>query len=228
MSSTPSSSKAHSSHSKSTTAKTKYLSKSSDSLSNQPTTETVDGNVSVTTSTNKTSHSKSMKKSQTALTGFDQQKASSSTQHSSSSNSQNNGGLRRRFSLFRTKRYQQQPAKPPSDQDLSLTVAVAASSDLNLHDKIHLLQDEVEQRNIIIENLRQELNVKTQELDSTKQRLFEINKSYDIEQALQIQTKMNTHLEEMLKENETLKKSIYDLECFAQQQQQSNTSNDGE
>ncbi|CAF0924496.1 unnamed protein product [Didymodactylos carnosus] len=212
----------HYSQSLTPATKTKYLSKSSESLSNEQAKEIGGGEISIF-STNKALHPKSMKKSQTALTGFDQPKANTTVKHPSTSNPQNTGGLRRRFSLFRTKRYQQQQqAKPSSEHELLLTTA--APIELNLNDNIRLLQDEVKQRNTIIENLRQELNVKTQELELTKQRLFELNNSYDIEQALQIQTKMNTRLEEMLTENETLKKSIHDLECLAQQQQ-SDTSN---
>jgi ribosomal protein L13 len=39
-----------------------------------------------------------------------------------------------------------------------------------------------------------------------------------IEQAIQLQAMLNTRLEEMLTENDLLKKSIQDLESFAQEQ----------
>ncbi|CAF3389809.1 unnamed protein product [Rotaria sp. Silwood1] len=103
--------------------------------------------------------------------------------------------LRRRFSLFRIKRSQ------PTNENVN----------------IQALQQ-------IIEKLRHDLQIKTDELETMKK--YTENKrnsiiqpsNESIEQAFQLQTILNTRLEEMLTENDLLKKSVQELESFAQQQ----------
>lgn len=103
--------------------------------------------------------------------------------------------LRRRFSLFRIKRPQTQSE----------------------HVNIPALQE-------IIEKLRNDLQMKTNELQTIKKHID--NKRYSliqpcnesIEQAMQMQTMLNVKLEEILTENDLLKKSIQELESYAQQQ----------
>ena len=77
----------------------------------------------------------------------------------------------------------------------------------------------------MIEQLRRDLQVKTDELETMRQCVEKKHSSIavppsnqPIEQAMQLQTMLNARLEEMLSENDLLKKSIQDLECFAQQQ----------
>ncbi|CAF3444217.1 unnamed protein product [Rotaria socialis] len=102
--------------------------------------------------------------------------------------------LRRRFSLFRIKRSQQ------------------ANENVN----VHALQQ-------IIDNLRHDLQNKTDELQTIRKHVEKKRHSIiqlpdeSIEQALQIQTTLNGRLEEMLTEKDLLKKRIQELESYAQQ-----------
>lgn len=97
--------------------------------------------------------------------------------------------FRRRFSFFRSKRSQTQTDRS----------------------QIQTLQQ-------IIDRLRHDLQVKTFELDSIRQRSFLLPPSNEsIEQALQFQTILNGKLETMLAENDLLKRSIHELETFLQQ-----------
>ncbi|CAF3354468.1 unnamed protein product [Rotaria socialis] len=102
--------------------------------------------------------------------------------------------LRRRFSLFRIKRSQQ------------------ANENVN----VHALQQ-------IIDNLRHDLQNKTDELQTIKKHVEKKRHSIiqlpdeSIEQALQMQTTLNGRLEEMLTEKDLLKKRIQELESYAQQ-----------
>ena len=98
-----------------------------------------------------------------------------------------NSPLRRRFSLFRLKR-----SHPSRDQ-------------------CHI--QTLEQ---IIDQLRHDLQLKTFELDSIRQRsrLISPSSSQSIEHALQLQTILNGKLDDMLMENELLKRSIHELETF--------------
>ncbi|CAF2104321.1 unnamed protein product [Rotaria magnacalcarata] len=104
--------------------------------------------------------------------------------------------LRRRFSLFRIKRSQQ------SNENVN----------------VHALQQ-------IIDNLRHDLQSKTDELQTINKHADKKRHSIiqlpdeSIEQALQIQATLNARLEEMLRENALLKKSIQELESCAQQKQ---------
>ncbi|CAF0754484.1 unnamed protein product [Rotaria sp. Silwood1] len=138
-----------------------------------------------------------MKKSQTALNGFET-KPIQTPQTSLNSTSV----LRRRFSLFRIKRSQQQS----SINDLS-----------NENSNVQALQQ-------IIDQLRHDLKIKTDELETMRQHIEKKRTSIStpsnesIEQAMQLQTMLNARLEEMLIENDLLKKSIQELEIFAQQQ----------
>lgn len=129
-----------------------------------------------------------MKKSQTVFSGFDI-KPIQTTFNSASA-------LRRRFSFFRLKRSQ------PSTE----------------HSNIQALQQ-------IIEQLRRDLQTKTDEVEIMKEHIENkrtmgiIQPSNEsIEQALQLQTILNAKLEDMLNENDLLKKSIQELESYAQQQ----------
>ncbi len=72
----------------------------------------------------------------------------------------------------------------------------------------------------IIDQLKTDLQTKTNELQSIK----EYQRNQSIEQAMQVQTMLNVKLEEMLTENDLLKKSIEELESFAQEQQKSKIS----
>ncbi|CAF1459901.1 unnamed protein product [Adineta ricciae] len=103
--------------------------------------------------------------------------------------------LRRRFSLFRAKRCHQ------SDEQAD----------------IQTLQQTIDQ-------LKQDLLIKTNELEGMKE-LIENKRNTmrhtpgdSIEQAMRLQLILHARLEEMLRENELLKKTICDLETFAQQQ----------
>jgi hypothetical protein len=129
-----------------------------------------------------------MKTSQTAFPGFEI-KPIQTTFNSAMA-------LRRRFSFFRRKRSQ------PSNE----------------HSHVQVLQQ-------IIEQLRHDLQTKTDELETMKEHIE--NKrttsmiqpaNESIEQAMQLQTMLNARLEEMLIENDQLKKSIQELESFAQQE----------
>jgi hypothetical protein len=96
--------------------------------------------------------------------------------------------LRRRFSLFRSKR-----------------------------SNIQALHQTIDQ-------LKRDLQTKTNELETMKDKIgTKQNDSMQpsnesIEQAMQLQTVLNAKLEEMITENDLLKKSIQELESFAQQQ----------
>ncbi len=129
-----------------------------------------------------------MKKSQTVFSGFDI-KPIQTTFNSATA-------LRRRFSLFRLKRSQRS----------------------NEHSNIQALQQTIEQ-------LRRDLQSKTDEVDIMKEHIDNkrtmgmIQPSNEsIEQAIQLQTILNSKLENMLTENDLLKKSIQELESYAQQQ----------
>jgi len=129
-----------------------------------------------------------MKKSQTVFSGFDI-KPIQTTFNSASA-------LRRRFSFFRLKRSQ------PSNE----------------HSNIQALQQ-------IIEQLRRDLQTKTDEVEIMKEHIENkrtmgiIQPSNEsIEQALQLQTILNAKLDDMLTENDLLKKNIQELESYAQQQ----------
>ena len=144
-----------------------------------------------------------MKKSQTALNGFETKGASAINSTSI---------LRRRFSLFRIKR--PQPTiihSAPEPTKASLT---------DDSTNVHALQQ-------IINQLRHDLQMKTTELESMRERMEKKRSSIatipstdSIEQAMQLQTLLNARLEEMLIENDLLKKSIHELETYAQHQQQ--------
>ena len=140
-----------------------------------------------------------MKKSQTALNGFEPKPAPLlSTSLNSTS------ALRRRFSLFRIKRSPPQPTVP--------------------HDLPNDNANNVQALQQMIEQLRRDLQVKTDELETMRQCIekkhssIAVPSNQPIEQAMQLQTMLNARLEEMLSENDLLKKSIQDLECFAHQQ----------
>jgi hypothetical protein len=171
----------------------KFVSRSSESLS------IIEPNIDLQTQ-KQSNKSTKMKKSQTALNGFET-KTSQSPQPLINSTS----ALRRRFSLFRIKRSQQQ------QQQLSLNDVP------NENSNVQVLQQ-------IIDQLRRDLQIKTDELETMRQRIEKKRNSIalpsneSIEQAMQLQTMLNARLEEMLIENDLLKKSIQELESFAQQQ----------
>ncbi|CAF4502114.1 unnamed protein product [Rotaria magnacalcarata] len=141
-----------------------------------------------------------MKKSQTVLNGFETKIVPSPPSILNSTSV-----LRRRFSLFRTKRPQQ--LQQTSINDVSS----------NENSNVQSLQQ-------IIDQLRHDLQIKTDELETMRQHIEKKRSSVavpsneSIEQAMQLQTMLNTRLEEMLIENDLLKKSIQELEIFAQQQ----------
>jgi hypothetical protein len=170
----------------------KFVSKSSESLSN------IDPN-SELQSQKQSNKSTKMKKSQTVLSGF-QIKNVQSPQPLLNSTS----ALRRRFSLFRIKRSQQQQQALINDVP-------------NENSNIQALQQ-------IIDQLRRDLQIKTNELETMRLRIekkrssIAVPTNQSIEQAMQLQTMLNARLEEMLIENDLLKKSIQELESFAQQQ----------
>lgn len=178
----------------------KYLSKSSESLSN------IDDKVDVSTPQKPINASSDkptkMKKSQTALNGFEGKIAPSSTSTINSTSM-----LRRRFSLFRIKRSQPTNTTTP-------TPPISTDNNTN----VQALQQ-------IIDQLRRDLQMKTDELETIKQRIEKKRSSIavptneSIEQAMQLQTMLNSRLEEMLVENDLLKKSIHELESYAQHQQ---------
>ncbi|CAF0905555.1 unnamed protein product [Adineta steineri] len=172
----------------------KFLSKSSESLSEIGSNIEHQGQKQ----TNKTTK---MKKSQTVLNGFDT-KNGQSVQPLLQSTSV----LRRRFSLFRIKRPAQQQQQQPLLNDVQ-----------NENSNVHALQQ-------IIDQLRRDLQIKTDELETMQQRIekkrssIAVPSNETIGQAMQLQTMLNARLEEMLVENDLLKKSIQELEAFAQQQ----------
>jgi hypothetical protein len=136
-----------------------------------------------------------MKKSQTVFNGFETKPISSPSPVLNSASA-----LRRRFSLFRIKRSQQAPL------DIS-----------NENSNVQALQQ-------IIEQLRRDLQIKTNELETMREHIekkrssIAVPSNESIEQAMQLQTILNARLEEMLMENDLLKKSIHELESYAQQQ----------
>jgi hypothetical protein len=164
----------------------KLVSKSTESLTN------IDPNIE-----KQSNKSTKMKKSQTVFNGFET-KANQSPSPLLNSTS----ALRRRFSLFRIKRSQQQPLI----NDIS-----------NENSNVQALQQ-------IIEQLRRDLQIKTNELETMRQHIekkrssIAVPSNESIEQAMQLQTMLNARLEEMLMENDLLKKSIQELELYAQQQ----------
>jgi len=167
----------------------KLVSKSTESLTN------IDPNIE-----KQSNKSTKMKKSQTALNGFET-KTIQSPQPLLNSTS----ALRRRFSLFRIKRSQQQQQQ-------------ASINDVpNENSNVQALQQ-------IIDQLRRDLQIKTDELETMRQRIekkrssIAVPSNESIEQAMQLQSMLNIRLEEMLIENDLLKKSIQELESFAQQQ----------
>lgn len=70
----------------------------------------------------------------------------------------------------------------------------------------------------IIDQLTDDLQKKTTEVQLLKGDL-DHNRTHNLEQAMQIQTKLHAKFEEMRRENELLKKSIEELEFFAQRYQ---------
>ena len=176
----------------------KFISKSSESLSN------LDPNLELQ-SQKQSNKSTKMKKSQTVLNGFE-----SKTVQSPQSLLNTTSALRRRFSLFRIKRSQQNPPQQQQQQTLVNDVP-------NENSNVQALQQ-------IIDQLRRDLQIKTDELEIMRQRIekkrssIAVPSNESIEQAMQLQTMLNARLEEMLIENDLLKKSIQELESFAQQQ----------
>lgn len=172
----------------------KFVSKSTESLTN------IDPNSENHSQKQATKASK-MKKSQTTFNGFES-KVIQAPQASLNSTS----ALRRRFSLFRIKRSQQQQQQ----QTLVNDPAHENSS-------VQALQQ-------IIDQLRRDLQIKTDELETIRQRIEKKRSSIavptneSIEQAMHLQTMLNVRLEEMMMENDLLKKSIQELESYAQQQ----------
>jgi predicted RNase H-like nuclease (RuvC/YqgF family) len=166
----------------------KFLSKSSESLSKLD-----------IQSQKQSDKSSKMKKSQTVVNGFETKNVQPPQPLLNSTSA-----LRRRFSLFRIKRSQQQQQSSVND---------LPSENSN----IQALQQ-------IIDQLRRDLQIKTDELETMQQRIekkrssIAVPSNESIEQAMHLQTLLNTRLEEMLSENDLLKKSIQELEAFAQQQ----------
>jgi hypothetical protein len=171
-------------------ASSKFLSKSSESLSK------LDSNIELQKQ-KQTNKSSKMKKSQTVLNGFEIK-----TGQSPQSLLNSTSILRRRFSLFRIKRPQQQS----SMNDIQ-----------NENSNVEALQQ-------IIAQLRRDLQMKTDELETMRERIekkrssIAVPSNETIGQAMQLQTMLNARLEEMLIENDLLKKSIQELEAFAEQQ----------
>lgn len=179
----------------------KFLSKSSESLVHLD--SKVEPALEPKQTNNASNKSTKMKKSQTALNGFEAKTPPTPPITSTSI-------LRRRFSLFRIKRPQQQLQSPP---------AACANEMPDETSNVQALQQ-------IIDQLRRDLQMKTDELETTRQRIEKKRSSIaapsneSIEQAMQLQTMLNARLEEMIIENDLLKKSIHELESYAQQQQQ--------
>lgn len=173
-------------------ASSKFLSKSSESLSK------LDSNIELQKQ-KQTNKSSKMKKSQTVLNGFEIK-----TGQSPQSLLNSTSILRRRFSLFRIKRPQQQQQSSMNDIQ-------------NESSNVEALQQ-------IIAQLRRDLQMKTDELETMRERIekkrssIAVPSNETIGQAMQLQTMLNARLEEMLIENDLLKKSIQELEAFAEQQ----------
>ena len=164
----------------------KFVSKSSEPISN----------ADIQPSKQSTKATK-MKKSQTVFNGFETKNEIQTTVINNSTSA-----LRRRFSLFRIKRSQQ---------------ASSSTVTINENSNVQALQQ-------IIEQLRRDLQTKTDELETMKDRIEKKRSSIavppneSIEHAMHLQTMLNARLEEMLIENDLLKKSIQELELYAQQQ----------
>ena len=175
----------------------KFLSRSSESLAK------IDSNNDLQVQKQPAKSTK-MKKSQTVLNGFE-----SKNGPSSQSLFNTTSVLRRRFSLFRIKRPQQQQ----QHQQHQSATADASNETSN----VQALQQ-------IIDQLRHDLQMKTNELETMRQRIekkrssIAVSSNETIGQAMQLQTMLNARLEEMLVENDLLKKSIQELEAFALQQ----------
>jgi hypothetical protein len=152
----------------------KFLSKSSDSLTN------IDRKNECQEKQKQANKTSKMKKSQTTITAFETKPVQTSFNSPSL--------LRRRFSLFRIKR------SPQSNENSNVQV---------LHQTI--------------DQLRRDLQTKTNELELQKDQR-ETKQHESIEQAMHLQTILNSKLEEMITENDSLKKSIQELESFAEQQ----------
>ena len=173
----------------------KFVSKSTESLTN------IDLN---NENQKQSAKASKMKKSQTVFNGFETKGRQSPSQQQPALSS--TSILRRRFSLFRIKRTQQQQPQP--------TLITNPSSG---NSNVQALQQ-------IIDQLRCDLRIKTDELESMRERIEKKRSSIavptneSIEQAMQLQTMLNARLEEMLIENDLLKKSIQELESYAQQQ----------
>ena len=182
----------------------KFLSKSSESLVHLD--SKVEPALEPKQTNNASNKSTKMKKSQTALNGFEAKTAPTPAPPMTSTSI-----LRRRFSLFRIKRPQQQQQSSPP--------AACANEMPAETSNVQALQQ-------IIDQLRRDLQMKTDELETTRERIEKKRSSIaapsneSIEQAMQLQTMLNARLEEMIIENDLLKKSIHELESYAQQQQQ--------
>ena len=180
----------------------KFLSKSSESLANLD--SKVEPAVEPKQTNNSSNKSTKMKKSQTALNGFEAKTASTPAPSANSTSI-----LRRRFSLFRIKRPQQQQQQP----------AACTNEMPDENSNVQALQQ-------IIDQLRGDLQMKTDELETMREHIekkrssIAVPSNESIEQAMQLQTMLNARLEEMIMENDLLKRSIYELESYAQQQQQ--------
>lgn len=173
---------------------TKLVSKSSESLTNF--------DYQVTKQINK---STKMKKSQTVFNGFDAKVVPSLPNPFNATSV-----LRRRFSLFRIKR-------PQSQQQQEQQQHSSINDISNENSNVQALQQ-------IIDQLRHELQIKTTELETMRHHIekkrssIAVPSNESIEHAMQLQTILNARLEDMLMENDLLKKSIQELEMFAQQQ----------
>ena len=171
----------------------KFASRSTESLTNLDSTSENQSQKQAAKSAPK------MKKSQTVFNGFESKLVQTPQQPVINSTS----ALRRRFSLFRIKRSQQQQ-----------TLIIDRPDD---NSNVQALQQ-------IIDQLRRDLRMKTDELESMRERIEKKRSSIavptneSIEQAMHLQTMLNARLEEMLIENDLLRKSIQELESYAQQQ----------
>lgn len=171
----------------------KFVSRSTESLTNL---DSMNDNQSQ----KQTTKAAKMKKSQTVFNGFETKIVQTPQQPVINSTSV----LRRRFSLFRIKRSQQQQQTLITDRP-------------HENSNVQALQQ-------IIDQLRRDLRMKTDELESMREHIEKKRSSIavptneSIEQAMHLQTMLNARLEEMLIENDLLKKSIQELESYAQQQ----------
>jgi signal recognition particle GTPase len=129
-----------------------------------------------------------MKKSQTTLTGFDIKPVQTSLNSTSV--------LRRRFSLFRMKR----------------------SPQANENCNVQALQQTIDQLRRDLQIKTDELEVMREHIEDKRSNMIQASNECSIEQAMQLQTMLNARLEEMLIENDVLKKSIQELESYVQQE----------